>query len=529
MGLDPSEAHGHSPGGGGRRRRQRPRAIAAALAASAALATVAALATGVGALVGADGGAHGGSAGASHPGGSTLRATWVDRDGDGALERGPGEALISRTDLGPAVRPGRVLATLGQLTDTHVRDEESPARVTFLDRLGGPFTPTFRPQESLTTQALASAVRAIGAERPDLLLLTGDITDNAHQTEYDQALATLTPGARVDPDTGAKGYDGPQRAENPDPAYYRPDVDPPVEPGLLTRAQAPFTAPRQPAPWVPIPGNHDLLAAGEVTPTAATDRVAVGDRTLVRPRAGLDVPEDPAGASAAVEALIAGGQLPGRTESIAPDPRRRFVTPAEGRARLRAASAVARSPRATAGPGLSTVRDLGADVRLITLDLDQAGEGAGGVATDAHVAFLDRALRAAGSRWLLVASHQPLRKAGGGERLLTLLDRAPRLLAAVSGDTHHHRITTRSGYALIETAALADFPQQGRVLRVRAAPGGGAVLETWVVDTAGDGPVGALADTARELAFLDAQGGRPGGNRGRRADRNVRFFAPAPR
>ncbi len=458
--------------------------------------------------------------------GSTLRSTWVDPDGDGLLERGPGEPLRDRTELAPAARPGRVLASFGQITDTHVRDEESPARVSFLDRLGGPFTPTFRPQESLTTQAFASGLRALGEDDPDLLLVTGDIVDNAEETEYDQALAVLRPGARVDPDTGARGYDGPQRAENPDPAYYRPDVDPPVQRGLLTRAQQPFTAPRQPAPWIPVPGNHDVLAAGEVTPTAATNAVAVGAETLVRPREGLEVPQDAAGANAAVDALIRSGELPGDTAPIAPDPRRRFVTAAEGRERLRDAAGLR-----PGGPNLSSVRDVGERVRVVTLDFDQAGEGAGGVATPAHAAFLERALQ--GERWVIVVSHQPLRKAQGGERLLALLDRSPRVLAAVAGDTHTHSVVTRrspaGGYALIETSALGDFPQQARTLRVREAAGGGAVLETWVVDTSGAGRVGALADRARELAFLDAQGGRPGGNRGRRADRNVRVFKAAPR
>lgn len=495
---------------------------------AAALALLAVLATGAGLVLGARGDAGAGASTA----GSTLRATWIDLDGDGALERGPGEPLSDRTDLAPAARAGRVLATLGQITDIHVRDEESPARVAFLDRLGGPFTPTFRPQETLTTQAFAAGLRALDRDRPDLLLVTGDITDNATQTEYDQALAVLRPGARVDPDTGAPGYDGPQQATNPDPAYYRPDVDPPVERGLLERAQAPFTAPRRRAPWLAIPGNHDLLAAGEVTPTAATNAVAVGSRTLVRPREGLDVPRDPRGASAAVEALVAGGELPGKTARIAPDPRRRFLTPAEGRARLRAASALAATPADPAAPGLSAVRDVGDRVRVVTLDFDQAGEGAGGVASGAHVAFLRRALQTAGTRWVLVASHQPLTKARGGERLLEVLDRAPRVLAALAGDTHHHRVRARSsaagGYFLVETGALADFPQQARTMRVRETEDGGAVLETWVVDTSGAGRVGALADIARELAFLDAQGGRPGGNRERRSDRNVRLFKAAP-
>ena len=79
--------------------------------------------------------------------GSTLRATLVDRDGDGALDPGPPEPLLDRTDLG---RPGwtvRTLATLGVISDAHVRDEESPARAPFLDRFGTPQDSTFRPQE----------------------------------------------------------------------------------------------------------------------------------------------------------------------------------------------------------------------------------------------------------------------------------------------------------------------------------------------------------------------------------------------
>ena len=46
------------------------------------------------------------------------------------------------------------------------------------------------------------------------------------------------------------------------------------------------------------------------------------------------------------------------------------------------------------------------------------------------------------------------------------------------------------------------------------------VLETWMVDQDGRG----LAGTARELAFLDAQGGRPEGYAGAREDRNARLF-----
>ena len=112
---------------------------------------------GAGALLTAGCGASG--SGPSHTG-STLAATWADPGGTGTLRPGTGESLIARTELGP-VRPATaVLATLAHVTDAHVLDASSPARVPFLDRLGDPFESTFRPQETLTAQVLAATTRA---------------------------------------------------------------------------------------------------------------------------------------------------------------------------------------------------------------------------------------------------------------------------------------------------------------------------------------------------------------------------------
>jgi len=461
-----------------------------------------------------------GSSGPAQPGSaSTVQTTWHDPDGDGFLQRGPGEPLRDRTDLSRADKPGRTLATLAVLTDVHVRDEESPARVPFLDRLGGSFSSTFRPQEALSAQVLDAAVRAVNVQRPDAVLVTGDLIDNAQANEL--ALArTVLDGGIARPDSGAPGYDGVQDADNPDPAYYRPDVDPPRHPGLLDAAQRPFRAPGLRALWYPTPGNHDLLLAGELAGTPSTERVAVGDQRLVRPDASLDIPRTEAALTPQlVDSALSGG-LPGTTTHVAPDPGRRELTPEQAIAGLRSASG-----HGGTGPRMDYAFDAG-QVRVIVLDTVRRDVGSSGVLAPEQAQWLAGELQRAGQRRVVVVSHQPLTSVQGGEAALALLDADPHVIAALAGDSHHNRISDRhtpsGGYWLVQTAALADYPQQARMLRIRDTAGGGTVIETWMLDTAPD----PLADTARELAHLDAQGGRPQHEAGTPLDRNVRLFVP---
>jgi 3',5'-cyclic AMP phosphodiesterase CpdA len=452
---------------------------------------------------------------------STLEATLVDPDGDGALERGPGEALLDRTDVGGGGRPGEVLATLAQLSDTHVRDEESPARVPFLDRLGGVFSSTFRPQEALSPQVLAASVRAVNRLAPDAVVVTGDIVDSNAAGELEQALAILD-GGEVEPDTGDPGYDGVQAADSPDPLFYRPDLDAPRHPGLLDAAARPFRSPGLAAPWYPALGNHDLLAQGETPATARVDALATGGRMVVglepgfRPDAGLD-------SAQAVEALLAAG-APGRELTVPADPERRHLPAAEMIARL------AGRPRAPAPLRAAAVRqtleyafDLGTDVRALVLDTVDRGGGSRGLLREAQIDWLRAELRRAAGRAVLVFSHNPLDNTARGDDALAALDATPGVVAVIAGNSHRNRIRPRStstgGYWQISTSSLADHPQQARALRLRRAPGG-YVLETWMLDHDGRGPAG----VARELAFLDAQGGRPQGFAGQRGDRNARLF-----
>jgi 3',5'-cyclic AMP phosphodiesterase CpdA len=455
-------------------------------------------------------------AGAGAPG-STLRSTLVDPDGDGFLQRGPGEPLRTRPER-PAGRPGRVLASFGQLTDTHVRDAQSPARVPFLDRLGPPFTSTFRPQEAESAQVLDASVRALDGEHPQAVFLTGDIVDSAQQNELDEAIAVLR-GGHVTPDSGRPGYDGVQEGSSPDPFFYRPDFDAPRHPGLLAAAVRPFRATGLRAPWYPAVGNHDLLVQGEVPPTPAIERVATGDRLVARLDPDLRPPTGESAAAPAVAQVLASGAT--QSGRIVPaDPRRRHPGAAAVVAQLARAAGVH-----PAGNGrLDYTADVGGSMRAIVLDTVNRAGGSRGQLTAGQLAWLRGRLVRAGSRWIVVFSHNPLEATDGGAAALAALDATPRVVAVVAGNRHRNTIEPHGRYWLIGTSSLADWPMQARMFRLREAAGGGAVLETWMVDQDGRGAAG----TARELAYLDAQGGRPAGFAGRPSDRNVRLGIPAP-
>jgi 3',5'-cyclic AMP phosphodiesterase CpdA len=467
--------------------------------------------------------------------GSTLRATIVDADGDGALTRGPGEPLVDRTELAPRGRATRQVARLGHLTDTHVRDEESPARVPFLDRLGPPVTSTFRPQEAVSPQVLTAAIRSLNAERPDAVLVTGDLLDNAQRNELDQLLAVLG-GGPVDPNSGGRGYRGVQAASNPDGFFYRPSLDAPRHPSVLNRAQEEFLSPGLRAPWYAAPGNHDLLLQGELPPSRATDRIATGDEALLTfdpalrrllddlPRGGRPTPDLRDVPPRAIEPLLAGGG-PGRGTRVPPDRRRRAIGSRELAARLRAAGTPAPARRR-----LDYAVDVGRELRVVVLDTVNRDGGAGGVLVPAQVRFLERTLRRAGRRAVIVADHHGLARTRGGGAALALLDRDPRVVAELSGDTHRHAIRPRrtpaGGFWQITTSSLADWPQQSRMVRLVTGRDGSRALETWVVDHAGGLDAEDLAGFGRRLAFLDAQGGRPQGFAGARGDRNARLWLP---
>ncbi|HWF24843.1 MAG TPA: hypothetical protein VG275_05320 [Solirubrobacteraceae bacterium] len=492
--------------------------------------------------------------------GSTLDSTWGDPVGDGQLRVLPGEALMDRTELGSAAARTSVLATVAHLTDAHVLDASSPARVSFLDRLGPPFQSTFRPHETLTAQVLAGAVAAVRAQRPQLVIQGGDLIDNDQHNELEHALAALR-GGPVRPGSGPRGYYGVQLASNADPFYYRPDLDAPRHPGLLREAARAFVSRGVGAPFYPVLGDHDVLVAGEIVPTPLTRGLAVGDRALWELPRGLTLPP---GARAQAATSPDGPPDPGLVESfltqalagptvrVPADPARWEMTLAQAVTTLVAgagsdagapglaaptAGALALAAPTAGAPALAAAAaaerldytlDLGAQVRIIVLDIVRRAGGSGGLVDPGQAAWLAAALASAGQRWVIVVSHQPLQSSAGGDALLALLDGSPRVIAALYGHIHRNQIIPRptpsGGYWLIGTASLIDYPQQARALRVMATADGGVALETWMLDHVFPGRLGEIS---RQLAYIDAQGGRPEVFIGASRDRNARLYRRA--
>src|SRR4051794_7851136 len=84
------------------------------------------------------------------------------------LALGPGEGYSVRQDLAAAdakrAKKRRSLAYFGQLSDFQLADEESPARVEFLDPPNGtqfPFDAAWRPWEAMEPQIDDAAIRQL--------------------------------------------------------------------------------------------------------------------------------------------------------------------------------------------------------------------------------------------------------------------------------------------------------------------------------------------------------------------------------
>ena len=237
--------------------------------------------------------------------GSTLRATLVDPDGDGFLERGPAQPLAERRELGgggearPRDRPlrpdhGRARARRGVARPRAVPGPARPAVRADVPPAGGRDRPGARRRR-------ARARRRAPAGRR----VTGDLADNAQANELDLAIAVLR-GGRADPSSGAPGYEGVQEARQPGPVLLPARQRRPAPPGPDRRRAAAVHGDRARRAVVPRARQPRRARAGRGPEHAARSRrLATGSRCSPASTATCAPPTDEASRPDVVAALLA--------------------------------------------------------------------------------------------------------------------------------------------------------------------------------------------------------------------------------
>ena len=408
-----------------------------------------------------------------------------------------------RNSITPLIR--KPLLNVIHISDTHICDAQSPARVEYLDRYADPHHPassmlgtlvgTYRAQEILTTQVLESMVQSanlidhapITGAFIDAVLITGDLTDNAQVNELNWA-ATLLAGGILTPDSGALDKWEGAGGDFYSPFFWNPHGTPhgekedyprylygyPTIPELLHAVRAPFIATGLTHEPLLVHGNHDALLQGTVPPDVLLRKIVISDTKIFQ----LSDQEALLALQKVTEIGPASYPEPLTAESrkISSDSERDFLEELTWQKKFDLPN-----QEATSKPMRYWRKDY-EHLTMLALDTVNPFGGWQGSIDKAQFNWLKDQVTSNPNRYIAISSHHPVNTIINGfttepearilgDEIKNFLISQPNVIVWICGHNHRNKVqyfgpSPESGFWQIETASLIDWPQQGRVIEI---------------------------------------------------------------
>ncbi len=448
----------------------------------------------------------------------------------GEYQNKSGEKRIYRDDLEVAEKNDskkKSLLHIAHLSDSHIIDEESPARFWRSGFVNGT---VFRYQDAYSTHVLDAMVGTINQlnrhaknKKLDFAVVTGDLIDNSQRNEMEWFFQVMD-GKDVTPNSG-------DQRDNPLPSQDNPHIK--------------FKAQGLDIPYFITPGNHDLAYDGFITeknrrffgvpsPTATRAKFQVAPKCSPRyPILAACTPYNPL--------------LPSEKDHYW-SLKKRAIVGDNNREKISAEDIyrISRDSDPINGHGYGNKdekRDHGhysrqpvshIPIQLINIDTSKEGTLSGVITRDTVnnflIPWLDETTKKGNEKLVILMSHHPLSHIlpGRGKRLFEkTVKKYPNIFLHLVGHGHKHDVVSYkgdeagSGYWEIQTASLIEWPQQARLVEVALREDGVGEVITTVIDY---GESNSIATDSRALSILTKQIPTAlitAGDRGDLEDRNL--------